>query len=117
MPTDLLKRSSPSRIIFTSSAYAFFSTLTPDKMNPTDYEFGNLIRHHAIYADSKLCAIVAAQQFGRRLRSFGVTANAVHPGCVRTGILRWELLREKWWLIGNWIVWELLTHVVGKVKY
>lgn len=40
------------------------------------------------YAESKLANVLFARELGKRLRGTRITANAVHPGLVRTGIDR-----------------------------
>jgi NAD(P)-dependent dehydrogenase (short-subunit alcohol dehydrogenase family) len=41
-----------------------------------------------VYGTSKLCNILFTRELSRRLEGTGVTANAVHPGTVRTGFGR-----------------------------
>lgn len=40
----------------------------------------------SVYGDSKLACVHFVEEFARRFRGTGVTANALHPGCVRTSI-------------------------------
>ncbi|KAJ8965438.1 hypothetical protein NQ314_004126, partial [Rhamnusium bicolor] len=79
---DLLKKSAPSRIIFTSSIAAFITKLKLEDLNPSR-TCSNLPR---IYANSKLCEVIAANGFTEKLRGYGVTSNSLHPGAVRSKI-------------------------------
>ncbi|KAG5890522.1 hypothetical protein JTB14_022755 [Gonioctena quinquepunctata] len=87
---DLLKKSTPSRIIFTSSIVAFISLLDVENINsPETYHLSGFT-----YGNSKLCLAVAAKCFGEKLRGTGVTAYSFHPGAVRTRIF-WKALQNK----------------------
>ncbi|MBV9697628.1 MAG: SDR family NAD(P)-dependent oxidoreductase [Gammaproteobacteria bacterium] len=44
---------------------------------------------YAAYARSKLCNLLFMRALARRLAGSAVTANALHPGVVRTGLFRW----------------------------
>lgn len=39
-----------------------------------------------IYGNSKLCNVITANGFAKRLEDFGVTCNSLHPGWVNTKI-------------------------------
>ncbi|CAG9840601.1 unnamed protein product [Diabrotica balteata] len=79
---DLMKKSSPSRIIFTSSTGAYFAKFSLEDLNPTkDYP-----RQHRIYLNSKLCLILFARYLSMKLKGTNVTVNCVHPGGVRSAI-------------------------------
>ncbi|CAG9769820.1 unnamed protein product [Ceutorhynchus assimilis] len=82
--TDLLKKSSPSRIIFVSSASAFITNLTIDNVNYPDNQPMSLYNSTLIYGNSKLCNVIAANGFAERLKESGVTSNSLHPGLVNT---------------------------------
>ncbi|CAG9840604.1 unnamed protein product [Diabrotica balteata] len=80
--SDLMKKSSPSRIIFTSSTGAYFAKFSLEDLNPTkDYP-----RQHRIYLNSKLCLILFARYLSMKLKGTNVTVNCVHPGGVRSAI-------------------------------
>ncbi|XP_068899031.1 retinol dehydrogenase 11-like [Tenebrio molitor] len=84
---DLLKKSAPSRIIWVSSASAFFwNNLTVKNLNYSEKQPLNFLRASFIYGNSKLCNVIAANGFAERLRKFGVTSNSLHPGLVNTHI-------------------------------
>ncbi|MCE7945835.1 MAG: SDR family oxidoreductase [Chloroflexi bacterium CFX4] len=77
---DLLKASAPSRIINVSSSAHMFAKLNlTDPHNPKRY---NGLR---IYGETKLANLAFTYALARRLQGTGVTANAMHPGLVRTG--------------------------------
>ncbi|XP_017778362.1 PREDICTED: retinol dehydrogenase 14-like [Nicrophorus vespilloides] len=84
---DLLKQTPKSRVVFVSSNMAFLHQLKtaedinrPSKFNNKDFK--TIIN----YSNSKLCNIISASGFAKRLTKFGITVNAVHPGSVCTEI-------------------------------
>ncbi|KAG5890515.1 hypothetical protein JTB14_022748 [Gonioctena quinquepunctata] len=101
---DLLKKSAPSRIIFTSSIMAYLTLLDLKYLNAKE---SNSVVHMAwTYSNSKLCQIVAAKHFAEKLRGTGVTSYSQHPGLVRTSI-HWTALKMKfsfWMVISGFIV-------------
>ncbi len=79
---DRLKASAPARIVNVASA-----------AHARRLDFDNLQgeRHYSLmgaYSASKLELIMFTYELARRLEGTGVTANAVHPGGVRTEIYR-----------------------------
>ncbi len=84
MLTGLLTGPSPSRVINTSSVahtYAKEGILFDDLgFDDRRYKF------MAVYGHSKLANILHAAELNHRYRDDGVTAVAVHPGVVRTGL-------------------------------
>ena len=84
---DLLKKAAPSRIIFVSSNACFTHNMTTlDRLNnPLNY--GDDRTHIGIYSNSKLCILMASNIFAEKLEEFGITSNALHPGCVATPII------------------------------
>ena len=81
---DLLKSSAPSRIVNVSSSSHFSAAnfRLEELPNP-----GSKAGYRA-YGRSKLCNILFTYELARRLEGSGVTANALHPGLVRTRIAR-----------------------------
>lgn len=80
---DLLKASTPSRIICVSSdAHRAGHGEVTAWPNPSRY---NGI---ATYSNSKLANVLFTVELARRLKGTGVTANAMHPGFVQTGFGR-----------------------------
>ncbi|WP_433683406.1 SDR family oxidoreductase [Nocardia sp. CA-119907] len=79
--TDLLVRSAPARILFTSSVMHFGATLDFD-----DLGFRTGYSGEKAYSRSKLANVLYARALARRFDGTGVTVNAFHPGAVSTGI-------------------------------
>lgn len=79
--TDLMVRSAPSRIVFTSSVMQFGAT-----MDLADVGFRQGYSGEKAYSRSKLANVLYARALARRLAGTGVTVNAFHPGAVATGI-------------------------------
>ncbi|XP_049862839.1 retinol dehydrogenase 14-like isoform X3 [Schistocerca gregaria] len=79
---DLLKKSAPSRIVMVSSVAHIYAKLSVDTINEKD---DNGLR---VYANSKLCNILFANELSHRLMGTGVTVNSLHPGIVKTDIFR-----------------------------
>ncbi|MFI7004444.1 SDR family oxidoreductase [Nocardia sp. NPDC050175] len=82
---DLMVRSAPSRVLFTSSVLHFGATL--------DFDDLGLERGYSgeqAYSRSKLANILYARALARRVEDTGVTVNAFHPGAVASGI--WDSL-------------------------
>lgn len=79
-----LRQSAPSRIILVSSLLHVygsidFDNLSFEKETPDPFY---------TYCKSKLANLLMAKELSRRLHGTGVTANALHPGLVRTEINR-----------------------------
>lgn len=80
---DLLKATAPSRVVNVAStvhqgAHMDFDDLQGERK----YEF------FRAYGQSKLANVLFTCELARRLEGTGVTANCLHPGVVRTKILR-----------------------------
>ncbi|XP_043582156.1 retinol dehydrogenase 13-like [Bombus pyrosoma] len=81
---DTLKDSAPSRIVnVSSSAHKRGKIKFDDLNNDKSYEPGEA------YAQSKLANILFTKELANKLKGTGVTVNAVHPGIVRTEIMRY----------------------------
>ncbi|PXX56370.1 short-subunit dehydrogenase [Nocardia tenerifensis] len=78
---DLMVRSAPSRILFTSSVLHFGARLDFDDLGLRQGYSGE-----RAYSRSKLANILYASALARRLAGTGVTVNAFHPGAVASGI-------------------------------
>ncbi|CAG9763014.1 unnamed protein product [Ceutorhynchus assimilis] len=108
---DLLKKSSPSRIVFTSSVMAYISNLTIDNLTPKDDFFTkrSAMIMGGTYSNSKLCCAAAAKSFGEKLQGFGVTANAVQVSGVRTPIFYKAIKENRYYsaLVLGSFVWVL----------
>ncbi|EFA09614.2 retinol dehydrogenase 12 isoform X1 [Tribolium castaneum] len=82
---DLLKKSAPSRIVFTSSFMSFFHNLTLTNLNyDADNGFASAAK---IYCNSKLAQMIASDIFAAKLKGTGVTSNSINPGIVNTTLL------------------------------
>ena len=81
---DLLAASAPSRIINVSSS----SHYEPRSLQLEDLPRTGSGRAYRAYGRSKLCNVLFTYELARRLEGSRVTANALHPGLVRTSIAR-----------------------------
>jgi len=77
----LLTASAPSRIVNVSSDAHVGMRLDVDDLNYTRGRY----RPFVAYGRSKLMNILFTRELARRLEGTGVTANAMHPGFVRSG--------------------------------
>lgn len=73
--------SAPARIVVVASDAHRSATLEPDDLNAL-----RRWRPMWVYGRSKLANILFTRELARRLQGTGVTANALHPGVVATGI-------------------------------
>jgi len=80
---DLLKKSSPSRIVVVSSLGHRRGTIHKHDLMGVNW-FGKF----SAYSQSKLANILFANELSRRLKGTGVTVNSCHPGLVETEIGR-----------------------------
>jgi NAD(P)-dependent dehydrogenase (short-subunit alcohol dehydrogenase family) len=80
---DLIKASTPARIINVSSA-----AHKGGKINFDDLQGKTRYSGWRAYQQSKLANILFTQELARQLSGTGVTANALHPGFVNTKIFR-----------------------------
>lgn len=80
---DTLKGSAPSRVVTVSSTAHTGGTIRFD-----DLQSERRYTAWGAYGQSKLANILFTKELARRLEETGVTANCLHPGVVRTGILR-----------------------------
>lgn len=79
---DVLKQSSPARIITVSSI-----AHSRGKIDFNDLQSEKRFGGYAAYAMSKLANIYFTTELSSRLKGTGVTANCLHPGVVRTKLL------------------------------
>lgn len=78
---DLLKSSAPARIVnVASTAHTRASGIDLDELDRK----GAYSPMH-VYAVSKLANVMFTYELARRLEGTGVTANALHPGVIRSG--------------------------------
>ncbi|XP_028165566.1 retinol dehydrogenase 14 [Ostrinia furnacalis] len=79
---DLLKKSTPSRVVVVASSLYRLATVDLENPNPVD-KFPAYL-----YYASKEANILFTKELARRLEGTGVTANCLHPGLIDTGIWR-----------------------------
>ncbi len=89
---DVIKSSAPSRIISLSSHGHNFASKNP--LEDMDYE-KKKYKHIKAYGDSKLFNLWFIIELSRRLEGTQVTANAVHPGPIKTGFGKNKT--NPWW--------------------
>jgi NAD(P)-dependent dehydrogenase (short-subunit alcohol dehydrogenase family) len=78
---DRLIAAAPARIVNTAS-----DAHLREKLDFADLQFAKGYRFRAAYGRSKLANILFTRELARRLAGSGVTANALHPGFVATGL-------------------------------
>ena len=85
---ERLTASAPARIInVASDAHTWSPSSLDDLQSERQY------KPFRVYGQSKLCNILFTWELAHRLDGTGVTANAVHPGGVATGLGR----NNGWW--------------------
>jgi NAD(P)-dependent dehydrogenase (short-subunit alcohol dehydrogenase family) len=85
---DLLKKSTPCRIIIVGSelyrfAWTSLRSIDNDKLNPINHPFPGYL-----YYVSKGYNILFATELAKRLEGTGITVNCLHPGMIDSGIWR-----------------------------
>ena len=88
---DTLKASAPARIVNVSSALHH-----QGKINFDDLQMKRGYNGLAAYNNSKLANLLFTYELARRLTGTGVTANALHPGMVRTNLIASNGRLFKW---------------------
>jgi retinol dehydrogenase 14 len=76
---DRLKQSSPARVVTVSSAAQFMGRIDFD-----DLQGERAYSGQRAYSQSKLANVLFTYELARNLQATPVTANALHPGVVRT---------------------------------
>ena len=79
---DLLRASAPARVVNVASVAHGHGRLDLD-----DLAMEHGYRPFAAYSRSKLANVLFTRELARRLEGTGVTANAVHPGLVRSALM------------------------------
>jgi NAD(P)-dependent dehydrogenase (short-subunit alcohol dehydrogenase family) len=88
----LLKKSVPARIVNLSSCYHDKAMGREGRIDFNDLQFENRKYDGWVsYAQSKLANLLYAKELAERLAGSGVTAVSVHPGWVRTNLIRHSL--------------------------
>jgi NAD(P)-dependent dehydrogenase (short-subunit alcohol dehydrogenase family) len=78
-----LAAASPSRVVMIGSSTSDHATIDPD-----DLGLARGWRMSRAYARSKLALLMMSRIWAERLAPAGITLNVVHPGVVRTDLLR-----------------------------
>lgn len=88
--TELLKKSAPSRVVNMSSVlHHFGTTWRIEEQAKGTYKWRTPL---LTYCNTKMAMVLFTRALAARLKLCGVTANAVHPGAVNTGIAGEERL-------------------------
>ncbi|CAF0941171.1 unnamed protein product [Adineta steineri] len=82
---DLMKKAPSARIINVSSVNHAFLNIT---INWDDINFTKPYWKINAYSHSKLANILFTNELARRLQDTNITANSLHPGVVRTEVIR-----------------------------
>ncbi len=86
---DVLKASAPSRVVNVSSCFHDKAQGRPGDIHFDDLHFENTkYDGWTAYAQSKLANLLHAKSLAKRLEGTGVVAVSVHPGWVRTDLIR-----------------------------
>mgnify|MGYP001157113441 FL=1 len=83
---DLLKTSTPSRIVNTSSTAHYSGNLNSNDFQKLNKKY--TMRGWRAYFDTKLAMTIDTLEFAKTLEGTGVTCNAIHPGLVNTNLGR-----------------------------
>lgn len=81
---DIIRVSSPARIITTSSVAHRGARIDFDDIQFEKKPYSGI----RAYGQSKLANVLFTKELARRLEGSGVTANCFHPGAVRTNLLQ-----------------------------
>lgn len=108
---DKLKQSAPSRVVFTSSFLSYTNKLQVGGLTSIPKYKEVIMTEMFLYGNSKLCNMMSADGFAKRLEGTGVTVNSFHPGWCATRI--WERTpKEKYFLrVFNWVTEKLYMKV------
>ena len=103
---DVLKQSAPSRIVILSSCYHDVAMGKEGRIDFDDLQFERRAYDGwTSYAQSKLANVLHGKSLATRLTGTGVTAVSVHPGWVRTNLIRNSM--------PTWVQDYLLRPVLG----
>lgn len=97
---DMLKASSPARVVNVSSNAHFKAALEFDNL-----QSGRSYSAYTAYKRSKFANILFTYELARLLRGTGVTANALHPGLVKSDIGK----NVNWWVGLGWKIFTALS--------
>ena len=80
---DMLRASAPSRIVNVAS-----TAHSRGIIDFNDLQLETQYRGYQAYANTKLMNVIYTYELARRLEGTSVTANCLHPGVIRTGLMR-----------------------------
>ncbi|HMV68176.1 MAG TPA: SDR family oxidoreductase [Myxococcota bacterium] len=103
--TDRLVAAAPSRVVTLSSCYHDMAMGQEGEIALDDLNFQRRpYNGWKAYAQSKLANLLHARELARRLGDRGVTAVSVHPGWVRTNLIRNSLPV----FVQDWLLWPVM---------
>lgn len=79
---DVLKKSTPARIINVASS------VQAKSIDFDDINGNNHYRQLKAYSQSKLAVVLFTYEFARKIKGNGVSVNCLHPGYVKTNMIR-----------------------------
>lgn len=88
---------SQGRVVNLSSILHYLGSVDLVKMNEVNY-YSDTFN----YCNGKLCTLLFTKELSRRVKDVGVTVNAVHPGVIKTNIVRDE---TSWWIMYPYLLW------------
>lgn len=77
-----LKNAAPSRVVVVSSNGHYLGVINKADLNSSNYS------KFSVYFQAKLANVLFARALSQRLASTGVTVNSLHPGAIKTDLLR-----------------------------
>jgi NAD(P)-dependent dehydrogenase (short-subunit alcohol dehydrogenase family) len=80
---DVIRAAAPARIVNVASTAHSRGVIDFD-----DLQMQAHYRGYQAYANTKLMNVMFTYELARRLEGAGVTANCLHPGVIRTGLMR-----------------------------
>ncbi|XP_045473360.1 dehydrogenase/reductase SDR family member 13-like [Harmonia axyridis] len=104
---DLLRAAESPRVIFMGSISIFFNNLTMKNLNYIKHD--KTTWRKDLYSNSKLCDVLAAQEFSKKLKRFNIMVNSVDPGIVDT-----NLFPSSYAISPSWL-YEVLTYITLKI--
>ncbi|XP_034142535.1 LOW QUALITY PROTEIN: retinol dehydrogenase 14-like [Drosophila guanche] len=106
---DILRSSTPSRIIILSSLVHGFGSI-----NVVDLNSQNSYGRSRAYCQSKLANILFPRELAKRLNGSGVTVNALHPRIINTELFRnWRLFQTE---LGKYLTKPLIWPFIKSPK-
>lgn len=86
---DTLKASMPSRIVNVSTGLYEYG-----RINRNDLNSEKSFNYFQAYSQSRLANILFTRSLTKRLLATGVTANALHPGFINTGVTTYKGVKK-----------------------